>query len=164
MPVESALLHSTSRDDLDELRSLWNDGRVMRWVEFPEGLGIDETEMESWFVALQGNPDSHHFVIRDEALGFCGEVYYRADRSRRWASLDIKLTPEAQGRGLATEALRDLIDLVFEAEDEVDVVWTEPSAENLSAQRLYERCGLIPEPRPAFLDDGPSVWVRRRTG
>jgi len=148
--------------DLEEIRTLWNDGRVTQWVGFPDGLGYDTAKIHDWYVALQGNPNSHHFVVRAEEVGFCGEVFYRMDRAHRRASLDIKFVPDAQGRGLATEALEQLIDLVFETEEDVDAVWTEPWPENKASQKLYGRCGMVSEPRPIDLGDGPSFWVIRR--
>lgn len=153
----------TTRSDLEEVLSLWNDGRVTRWVGFPEGLGYGTARMEEWFVALQDDPDRHHFVVHAEGGGFCGELYYRVDQRHKTASLDIKFVPAAQGQGLATEALKQLIDHVFETEEGVDAVCTEPRPENLASQKLYGRCGMAPEPRPAHLGDGPPLWVRRRT-
>ncbi len=156
-------LQRTAKSDLPALMRLWNDGRVMRWVGFPEGLGYDQQQAKRWLANLDANPLRHHFVIRSRKLGFAGELYYAADPSHRMASLDIKLIPRAQGQGIATQALQAMIDLVFESEPDVDSVWVEPWPENLAAQKLYTRCGLMPRPRPAHLGEGPSFWQLRRT-
>ncbi len=161
---ERVSLCETRERDLPRLLRLWNDGRVMRWVGFSEGLGFDEKRITEWFRAVNDDPDRHHFVIYVEEIGFCGEAYYAVDRRCRRASLDIKLTPEAQGRGLATDALRTLIRLVFASEFDVDAVWTEPSPVNRAAQRLYQRCGLRPTARPRDLPPGETYWERRRGG
>jgi len=155
-------IHNTSEADLSDLMTLWNDGRVMKWVGFPDGLGYDQHRVNQWFERLQGNPSRHHFVVHTEVLGFCGELYYALDSIHRRAGLDIKLIPAAQGRGLATDALRRLIKFIFQSEPGVDAVWTEPSEENLSARRLYERCGLRPAIRPADMAQGESYWELRR--
>jgi RimJ/RimL family protein N-acetyltransferase len=155
-------IRPTTEADLPDLLRLWNDGRVMRWVGFPSGLGYDLERVRGWYRHLQATPHRHHFVVHAAGIGFCGELFYSVDAAHRRAGLDIKLVPEAQGRGLATAALRALIDRVFESEPQVDAVWTEPIAANAAAQRLYTRCGLKPAPRPPDMNAGASYWERRR--
>jgi RimJ/RimL family protein N-acetyltransferase len=151
-------LRRTSEEDLSDLMALWNDGRVMSWVGFPDGLGYDLEKMVDWFRSLQADPSRHHFVVYAEGVGFCGEVYYAMDEKHRRASLDIKFRPEAQGQGLATDALNTLIRFVFDSEPDADAVWTEPSEWNAAARSLYERCGLKPKRRPPDMEQGPSYW------
>lgn len=155
------VLVPTRERDLDDLRRLWNDGRVMRWVGYPAGLGYDDAAVQAWFEWLEREPECHHFVIRAEGLGFCGEAYYAYDVAHRRAALDIKLVPEAQGRGVATAALTSLVSLVFRVEPGVDAVWVEPSPRNRAARRLYRRVGLKPRRRPAELGQGTYWEVRR---
>ena len=135
----------------------------MRWVGFPEGLGVDGDWLREWFEGLQASGRAHHFVIRDQDVGFCGELFYRIDFDRRRAELDVKLVPEAQHRGIATAALSWLIDLVFASEPRADAVWTEPVPENAASRALYARCGLVETDRPDDLPPGPSYWEKRRT-
>jgi methylmalonyl-CoA epimerase len=164
-PVDAAAngrrvsLVPTTVGDLPELLALWNDGRVMRWVKFPDGLGYDLDQMHAWLAAVTTDPHCHHFVVRAAEAGFCGEAYYAVDAAHRRAALDIKFTVDAQGKGLATDALETLIAHVFRHEPLVDSVWTEPWDDNTAAQRLYSRCGLQPGPRPADLPAGPSYWA-----
>ena len=147
--------------------ALWNDGRVMRWVGFPDGLGYDIAAMTAWYERLQSNPLRHHFVVLSDLLGFCGEAYYAVDPQHRRAGLDIKLRVAAQGGGRATAAFRALIDRVFESETIVDLVWTEPAVSNLAARTLYWQCGLRPAQRPADMPPQDprydvSYWELRR--
>ncbi len=155
-------IRSTTQADLPDLLRLWNDGLVMQWVGFPNGLGYDEARMQDWFIRLQANPDRHHYVVTSAQVGFCGELYYSVDRVRRRAALDIKFRPEAQGQGLATEAFHALIDYIFQNEPVVQVVWTEPHLKNLASQALYIRCGLKPSPRPVDLEPFESYWQLSR--
>lgn len=154
-------IRPTTADDLPDLGRLWNDGRVMRWVGFPEGLGHDERSLDMWFELLQASRCARHFVIHAEGR-FCGELFYRVDAPHRRAELDVKLMPEAQGRGVASEGLGWLIERVFEREPDVDAVWTEPWPENDAARALYTRCRLVETRRPADMRPGPSYWERRR--
>jgi RimJ/RimL family protein N-acetyltransferase len=159
---QRVILRTTSGADLAHLMALWNDGRVMKWVGFPNGLGYDQNDMNDWFGRVETNPDRNHFVVFTPGIGFCGEVYYAVEKERRRAGLDIKLLPGAQGQGLATDALQTLIDHVFKTESEVDQVWTQPSQTNNAARRLYTRCGLKPGAIPADLGTGESFWVLSR--
>jgi RimJ/RimL family protein N-acetyltransferase len=141
---------------------MWNDGRVMKWVGFPDGLGYDQGAVETWYAQVEANPDRHHFVVFVQGIGFCGEVYYAVDKTHQLAGLDIKLVTEAQGRGIAADALSTLITHVFDTEDEVESVWTEPSQENHAARRLYARCGLRPKTRPSEMKLRESFWALTR--
>ena len=158
----SVTIRRTTDADLPDLMALWNDGRVMKWVGFPDGLGYDPESIREWYTRLESNSDRHHFVVHAEDLGFCGEVYYAVEKAHRRAGLDIKFVPKAQGRGLATDALKRLIRIVFESEPDVHAVWTEPSEENIAARKLYERCGLRPKPRPLDIQQRPLYWELRR--
>ncbi len=159
---ERVTIRKTTRDDLPALMDLWNDGRVMRWVGKPDGLGYDESKMSRWFEKLESDPNRHHYSVYAPGVGFCGELYYAMDGTHRRAGMDCKFRPEAQGRGLATDALKALIRHIFETESEVDIVWTEPSNANRAAQKLYARCGLEPQPRPADLWEADSFWACSR--
>lgn len=155
-------IERTREADLADLQRLWADPEVMRWVGYPEGLHLDEEALRRWLASLDEDPDRHHFVVRDDEVGFCGELYYDVDRDARRAALDVKLLPSARGRGIATAALGWLIDLAFESEPDVDLVWTEPAPENEAARKLYGRRGLRPHPRPADLEPWPSFWALAR--
>jgi len=162
MNGERVIIRSTTEADLPDMMDLWNDGNVMKWVGFPDGAGYDQEKMRDWFARTQSDSNRHHFVVYAEEIGFCGEVFYAVDKIHNRAGLDIKLSPKAQGQGLATDALKTLIHYVFRSEPEVEAVWTEPFAENIAARRLYERCGLRAKPRPSYLEEGPSYWECRR--
>ena len=88
----------------------------MKCVGFPEGLGYERDKVEKWFAKVEADPSRYHFVVIPLEAGFFGETYFSIDRDHNRASLDIKLIPQAQGQGLATDALSPLIQHVFEVE------------------------------------------------
>jgi predicted acetyltransferase len=151
-------LKETKEEDLELLRSLWADGRVMRWVGFPRGIPYSFSEMREW-LDFQKKRGNRHFSVFSSEEVFCGEVFYAVDTKHRRAGLDIKIRPEYQGKGIASEALNRLIDLCFKNEPLVREVWTEPSSENTAARKLYERCALHPKERPADMEAGESYWA-----
>jgi RimJ/RimL family protein N-acetyltransferase len=162
-PLQRIRIRPTGEDDLADLGRLWNDGAVMRWVGFPDGLGHDERTLRRWLDATDADPRRHHFVVQDPELGFCGELFYVVDAEHRRAELDVKLVPSAQGHGIATAGLSWLIERIFATETDVDTVWTEPWPENRASRALYTRCGLVETDRPADLRPGPSYWERRKS-
>ncbi|MBU3964752.1 GNAT family N-acetyltransferase [Patescibacteria group bacterium] len=160
---KKVILRKTTEKDLSDLINLWNDGRVMKWVGLPNGGGYDLEKARDWFNKLRKETNRHHFVVYNNDIGFCGEVYYETDEKYKRAGLDIKFQPEAQGRGLASDALNTLIEFIFKSESDIDAVWTEPAKENFAAQNLYTRCGLKPHLRPKDLKGAGSYWERKRS-
>jgi RimJ/RimL family protein N-acetyltransferase len=156
------VLRSTSEEDLPSLVALWNDGDVMRWVGFPQGLGYDDGKAAKWLAAVRGHPDRFHFSAYGRDVGFCGEVYCAVDRVHRRAGLDIKFVQGARGGGRSRDALLTLIDWVFAEIEDADAVWTEPSEENLAARTLYYSCGLRARERPPDMEPYPSYWELSR--
>ncbi len=156
------VLRPTRADDYGFLKSIWNDGRVMKWVGFPDGVGYTDDSLKRRFENRTKDPNFHHFIVWDKNGDACGEVHYDYVSSKRRAGLDVKIIPEVQGRGYATEALTLVIDSAFNAETDLDEVYTEPIPENEAAQKLYARCGLRPKQRPPDLGQGKSYWSLER--
>ncbi|MGL4736921.1 MAG: GNAT family N-acetyltransferase [Cellulosilyticaceae bacterium] len=144
-------IRETSAADLENVMDLWNNGEVMFYVGFPNGLGITLDQLERWLENGQKNPFYQHFSIYTDELGYCGETCYDVDRAHDLASLDIKLLPKAQGKGIAAYALRYVINQVF-ALDLATKAYVEPAPANQKAWQLYERIGFVSKPRPAFLE------------
>ena len=147
-------LRPTSEADLPDLMALWNDGRVMAFVGYPNGLGATPDSMAAWFRRLVADPSRRHRSIHDPHLGFCGEAYVAVDPSHDLAALDIKLRPEAQGRGIASRALQQVLEEIF-AGALAGRAYVDPSRHNERALRLYERLGFVETTRPAWL--GPPA-------
>ncbi|NLC94884.1 MAG: hypothetical protein GX676_04250 [Bacilli bacterium] len=40
MNYSEIMIKETTEEDLDNIMTLWNNGEVMKYVGFPEGLGI----------------------------------------------------------------------------------------------------------------------------
>lgn len=150
MEGKRIIIRETGPEDLDNLQSLWNNGAVMASVGFPEGLGICSMKLEAWFERQGEDMSSRHYSVYDAEIGYCGETWYGIDREHGLAALDIKLMPEAQGRGIAAYALFHAIRAAF-SDLLVTRVYVEPDPENSRAWKLYERLGFVPAIRPDFL-------------
>ena len=153
----------TTVNDLANIKQLWADGDVMKFVGFPEGLHETDEGMQKWFLRiLSSRPTVNHFSIFDNDV-YCGETFYHIDaKHNNSASLDIKLFPFARGKGIATLALSFAIKEAFK--NGATKVWVDPNPDNVKAIALYARLGFTRKPMPGYLteDEGlPSIYMER---
>lgn len=140
-------IKKTTEEDLENIRDLWNNGAVMYYVGFPDGLGVDlETLKEKWLPAMNKDTSKSHYSIYHEGLGFCGESFYEVDE-KGVAALDIKLMPKTQGRGIAYAGLKHAISEAF-LTGKAAVVYVDPHKDNAKALKLYEKFGFVEKPHP----------------
>ncbi|MEA5039730.1 MAG: GNAT family protein [Clostridiaceae bacterium] len=143
-------IEETTKEDLPHIMALWNDGEVMGHVGFPEGLGVTLPELEDWLSWAVQLPYRCHYSIYTDDLGYCGETFYNVD-AEKLGALDIKLTAEARGKGIAGQALAFAIGKAF-GQGKAERVYVDPHPENAPALRLYDRLGFVPQERPEHLE------------
>ncbi len=153
---ENIIVKETEKEDLKNVLALWNDGEVMKFVGFPEGLGETMESVEAWYTWIDsGRPKHNHYSIYEETLGYCGEAFYAIDQEHgNTAALDIKLHLAARGKGIAKKALSYAIKEVFF--NGAEKVWVDPNPENKKAIALYERLQFVKEEMPAYLMESES--------
>jgi len=144
------IINETSKADLMNIMSLWNNGEVMSFVGYPHGLGMTLPKLMDWLPWAMSKPNRCHYSIYHEEMGFCGETFYNVDTSFGLAALDIKLLPEAQGKGIAEYALRFAIEKAF-IQGNAKRVYVDPHQDNLKAWNLYRKLGFKSKTRPAHL-------------
>ena len=144
-------IRPSGRTDLENIRRLWADGEVMRFVGFPDGLQQSMDEMEAWLEWIgSGRPKTDHFSIYSGGE-YCGESFYSIDPNTGLAALDIKLFPSARGKGIASKALRHAIDMAFA--NGASKCYVDPDPENERALALYRRIGMTQKEMPEELAD-----------
>lgn len=149
-------IRETSEEDLKNLKALWADGDVMKFVGFPDGLHETDESMMKWLNRISSaRPLVNHYSIF-EGSAFCGETFYSIDKEHgSCASLDIKLFRFARGKGIATKALSYAIENAFR--NGAEKVWVDPNPENIKAIALYDRLGFVRKPLPNYLIDDEST-------
>lgn len=147
-------IKETTKDDLENVMSLWNDGEVMHFVGFPEGLGITMEKMKRWINWAITKPQRCHYSIYAKDIGYCGETFYNVD-DKGAATLDIKLFPKARGKGIAEKSLLFAIEQAF-TEGKAELVYVDPHPDNKKAWKLYDKLGFLSKPRPDYLDEGET--------
>ncbi len=145
------IIKETSKKDLLNIMSLWNNGEVMSFVGYPQGLGMTLPKLIDWLPWAISKPNRCHYSIYHDENGYCGETFYNVDDKHQTAALDIKLLPGAQGRGIAEYALRFAIEQAF-LQGNAKRVYVDPHPDNIKAWKLYRKLGLMSKPRPKYLD------------
>jgi aminoglycoside 6'-N-acetyltransferase len=115
------------------LRLLRRTPEVGRWWEPPP---------DGWPLAPE--PDLHKLtvIVDGEVAGYV-QFWEDPDPSSRHADVDIFLGPDAQGRGLGTEAMRLVLSHLI-AERGHHRVTLGTSVDNARAIRCYEKVGFRP--------------------
>ena len=144
-------IRATGKADLEDVRRLWADGEVMKFVGFPEGLKKTPEEMVTWLEWIASErPLTEHYSVFYHGQ-YCGETFYSIDRAGGRAALDIKLLPFARGKGVAAAALRFSIAQAFK--NGANKCYVDPDPANERALALYRRVGMTQKEMPAELYD-----------
>lgn len=147
--LNKTTLKRTDNEDLNELLSLWNDGRVMKWANFPKGLNYNIEHMNNWFSWLLQSKDTKHFSIYNQKL-FCGEIFYSLNEDKT-AGINIKVFPEFISSGLMIDAVSLLVNECFSKETEVETLIINSSRGNPEKIEVYKKLG--------FIENKNSLWT-----
>lgn len=145
MNIEHVALRPVAEDDLPVIERFltepqssapfqwfgWWDPRRWRrqWAE--NGLLTDDT--------------GQLMVVRDdERLGFVSWRKIAATRTTHYWNMGIALLPEARGKGVGTEAQRQLVRYLF-AHTNVVRIEADTDSENIAEQRALEKVGFTRE-------------------
>jgi RimJ/RimL family protein N-acetyltransferase len=157
--VPAIRLERLSHDHLGALETLVEDPDVRRFTRIPEPPppGFTERWLESY---EQGRRDGTReaFAVLDagdgEFLGFAAAV--RIEPETQTAELGYMVAAPARGRGVASEALRELSAWAFR---ELDVCRLELliGVDNPASRRVAERAGYVHEGTLRSLSVKPGV-------
>lgn len=147
----------TESEDLLNVQRLWATPEVMHFVGFPNGLHETMEYLEQkWLPWVQNPPLRQHYSVYD-GMEYCGEAFYDVDEAG-FACMDIKLLPDARGKGIAFTALSHALDQAFLVGG-AKRAYVDPNPENTSARKLYDRLGFRETERAGHLDDPGCPYV-----
>ena len=142
-------LTPTTEADGPALRALHSTPEVATWWELPDpGFPMHD------------EPETTRFTIRsgEEIVGL---VQYGEENEPKYRSawMDIFVGPSFANRGIGTEAIRSVLDILI-AERGHHRVTIDPAADNHAAIRRYERAGFerVGVLRLAERDSDGSGW------
>ena len=124
-------------EHLPAMREAMSDADILRFTRTPHP--IPEGWVEKWLAAFDGD-QRFAFAIVDTEGRFLGyAVTGRVDRKDLDVELGYAVTPDARGRGVATEALRQLTHWAFD--QGMQRVTALISTDNAASSRVAQKVG-----------------------
>lgn len=147
IPTGRLLIRRLRDDDLDTLvayRSLPEVARMQLWDSYDREKGlemIEDCRAREPFTA----GDYFQFAVEHRATGrLVGDLYFKMDDAGKQAEIGYTFDPAFQGQGLASEAVRALIDFAFK-ERGLHRVYGVTDPRNERSIALMQRLGMRQE-------------------
>jgi aminoglycoside 6'-N-acetyltransferase len=123
-------LRPLAEGDADELRRIHRTPEVSRWWDLPEDdFPFDE-------------PESTRFTIDvDGSVAGLIQYWEEPEPKYRHAGIDLFVDPAWHGRGVGSEAVRQVVTLLIEERGHHRIT-IDPAVENAAAVRAYEKVGF----------------------
>ncbi|OIJ98400.1 GNAT family N-acetyltransferase [Streptomyces colonosanans] len=145
MTDEHVTLRPATEDDLSVLDRFLTDREVASGFQWFGWWDLGRWRREWAENGLLGDDRGTLMVVRDdEVLGFVGFRKVWASRFSFHWNMGIALLPEARGKGVGTEAQRQLVRYLF-AHTVAKRVEADTEVENIAEQRSLEKAGFSRE-------------------
>jgi aminoglycoside 6'-N-acetyltransferase len=131
MDLVSVVLEPVRPKHAEQLRALRSSPEVARWWD-PAPAG--------WPLEAEPSLEKLAIVVDGELAGYI-QFEEELDETFRHADVDIFLSPQSQGRGLGTEAMRMIVRHLIEERGHHRVTLS-TSVDNARAIRVYEKVGF----------------------
>ena len=133
----------TNERDIDFYFNLWNSGEVMKYVSFPEGLGITKTEIKKILSGYNESEFDRTLIVEENKSGnIIGECKLGSPNDKNISITDVKLLPEYWGNGFGKEIKKALCHYLF-SNTSCKVVKADPNKLNIASQKMQKACGGI---------------------
>jgi ribosomal-protein-alanine N-acetyltransferase len=147
LETERLLLRRVANEDVNEIFALRSDPEVMKYIPRPlvktkeEALAhitmIDEkivsNEGINWAITLKGNP---------KLIGIIG--HYRIKPEHFRAEIGYMLLPEYQGKGITSEAIKEVINYGFKVM-KLHSIEAIIDPENFGSEKVLQKNGFVKE-------------------
>ena len=129
--------------DIDFYLSLWNSGKVMQNVGFPNGLGISRERVKKQIEGYGESEFNRTLVVLEKSSGKAvGECKLGFPNEEGISITDIKLLPEFWGNGYGKE-IKNALCLYLFSRTICKIVEASPNKKNLASQKMQETCGGV---------------------
>jgi len=133
-------------EDADGLVELWSDGRVMRYVGFPNGLTVNRERALKLIARARAvkdvAEDYYRFTVTLRETGeFLGEAAVGRISPEGETLPDVKLLPRHWGKGYGTDVVRLIVSFTFTF-TKASRIALQPHVENIGARKAYSRAGF----------------------
>ena len=129
--------------DIDFYLSLWNSGKVMHNVGFPNGLGISRESVKKQIEGYGESEFNRTLVVIEKSSGKAiGECKLGFPNEEGISKTDIKFLPEFWGNGYGKE-IKNAICLYLFSRTICKIFEASPNKKNLASQKMQEACGGV---------------------
>lgn len=144
METPRLVIRTAVAADVSLFYALWTNPQVMRYVGFPEGLPIQQSEIESKLRQQAGKGCFERWlVVADKATGLTmGECKMERPDEAGISRTDIKLLPQFWGRGYGVEVKAALVDYLFGHTD-CQAIEATPNVSNIASIKMQEAVGAV---------------------
>jgi RimJ/RimL family protein N-acetyltransferase len=166
--LSSIRLEPLDDTHLEGIAALVDDPAVQRFtrVPVPPPADFPSTWVRAYEDARRDGSREAFAIVATDGGSFLGAAFVpRIDRVARTVELGYAVAPHARGRGVATEALRQLTDWALTTLGALRIELM-ISAENEPSRRVAERCGYVREGvlrslyvKPGVRED-TEIWSR----
>lgn len=143
----NCILRKWRLSDAGDLAAALNNEKILNNLR--DGLPLPYTEQDAhdYIITMLSSNESDTFAyaitIDDRAVGSIG-AFRQSNIHRQTAELGYYLAEEYWGRGIMTDAIRQLCGIVFETTD-ILRIYAEPFAYNTASRRALEKAGFCYE-------------------
>ncbi len=139
------VLRPLTSDDVDDLRLWLGDDRIYTYW----GRKASPAERDPALLFVDPRPwvkrkpslDFRFGVALKESGHVIGQVEIFDIENNRMGSVGYRYHPDCWGKGIATEALRSVVDFIY-AHTEMDRLHATADVRNLASNRVLEKCGF----------------------
>ena len=131
-----------TKQDIDYIDSLWRDEKTMNPIGGP--ICLSKSELDEWFARMifPGSKTNRYFIIVTEKGIKVGEAsFYRYNKKKKVADLNIKIEYGYRGQGIAREAMTQLLSFYF-GPFGGEVMQDAVAIDNTGGQRLLRSYGF----------------------
>ncbi|MER5428301.1 GNAT family protein [Streptomyces sp. NPDC002588] len=145
MSIDDVALRPVAEDDLPVMELFLNDPATTAPFQWSGWWDPGRWRRQWAQNGLLGDDSGHLMVVRGgERLGFVAWRKITPTRTTSYWNMGICLLPETRGRGVGTEAQRQLVRYLF-AHTTVVRIEADTEAENIAEQRALEKVGFSRE-------------------
>jgi RimJ/RimL family protein N-acetyltransferase len=148
MKIDSSIeLRAFSMDDLDDLVRYANNPNIAKNLTdlFPHPYSREDG-MKFIKMTMEQNPRQVMAIAIDGEVSGAIGVHPQTDIHRKNAELGYWLAEPFWGKGIITEAVKQMVDYGFRTFD-IDRIYARPFGDNRASQRVLEKAGFKLEAR-----------------
>lgn len=136
-----SVIRKLKHKDAKRMVEMMRDVETVKYLQIG---GNDYTfeQAENFITYAQSTEKDFHFAVADDQDVYQGTISLKnVDYVKSEAEYAIAMHPEAQGKGFAAKATKDILDFAFK-QLELDRIYLNVLSENIRANKFYKKAGF----------------------